>query len=76
MRDVWIWVRVPLRGLERAIESLKERVARRHAEASEMREPEKEKRLREDADQDDVDAETLRQAIRDETERPPDRSEP
>lgn len=71
--SLWIWVRVPLRGLERAIEALKDRVARRHVEASQTQDPEKQQRLRAEADQDDAYAETLKQAIREEDGRPPEK---
>jgi hypothetical protein len=71
MIDLWIWVRVPLRGLERAIDALKERVANLHTEASKTPDPKSQKALRAEADEDEAYAETLKQAIRDEDGPPP-----
>lgn len=64
MGELWIWIRVPLRALDRAIDALKERVARGHVEASQIDDDAKAKRRRTEADTDDTDAETLKRAVR------------
>jgi hypothetical protein len=51
--DLWVWIRVPLSALERAIVSLKERVAFNHFLGK-----------RDDANSDDRAAESIKKSLR------------
>ena len=63
-RRLWVWIKVPLDALERAIVLLKDAAMRGHLGAS--RAPNKKfgEQLRQKADADDQHAENLKQAIR------------
>lgn len=62
MREGWVWIRVPLQALERAITALKESVLRKHTMASRS----ESERLRTEADADEAAAEALKKALREE----------
>lgn len=66
-RNVWIWIRVPLNAIERAIASLKESVMHKHGAASRQ----DSSRLRREADLDEEAAENLKKAVRDAEGAPP-----
>lgn len=65
-RELWVWIRVPLHAIERAIASLKESVMRKHATGSRT----DDERIRREADLDEEAAEALKKAVRS-NERPP-----
>ena len=52
-RNIWLWVRVPLRAIESAVKALKDRAMVRHQQG-----------LREQADEDETDAENLKKGLR------------
>lgn len=51
--ELWVWVRVPVRALERAIAALKDAVVRKHRAGEHA-----------DADQDDRAAEAIKRSLR------------
>lgn len=51
--DLWVWVRIPLSALERAITALKDRVQLHHAN-----------KKRDDAHADDIAAEAIKKSLR------------
>lgn len=53
MRDLWVWVRVPLSALDRAVNALKERVASMHYA-----------KKRDEAQRDDEAAEAIKKSLR------------
>lgn len=55
MAELWVWIRVPLSALERAVAALKESVMRKHYYDQ-----------RQDADKDETAAEAIKKAVRDE----------
>jgi hypothetical protein len=59
-RELWVWIRVPLHALERAIASLKESVMSKHQSASRSGS----ERMRAEADADEAAAEALKEASR------------
>jgi hypothetical protein len=61
---MWVWIRVPLEAVERAISLLKEAAMRGHLGAGKSDNKKFSERLREKADADDRHAEDLKQAIR------------
>lgn len=63
-RDIWVWIRVPVRLIESWIGSLKEMAMRKHRQAGEADTVREEATLREQADRDDADAEILKKALR------------
>lgn len=71
MPHLWIWIRVPLDAVYRAIHALKDSVPRTHLEASKTDDPERRARLRAQADQDEASAEELKRALRDDEPPPP-----
>lgn len=60
-RNIWLWIRVPLRAIESAIGALKQRSAERHF-----------RKERELADQDDADADELSKGLRGADDPPPE----
>jgi hypothetical protein len=64
-RGMWVWIRVPLEAVERAISLLKEAAMRGHLGASKSDNKRFSERLREKADADDQHAEHFKKAIRD-----------
>jgi hypothetical protein len=63
--DVWVFIRVSLNTIERAVSALRDSMTRRHHIATHMDDGPLEKRLRHEADADYEAAEELKKALRD-----------
>ena len=63
MKEIWVWIRIPLRALHSAVEALKLRSAGQHSAARLERDKERAKGLRHEADESDADAESIRNAV-------------